>query len=478
MQVEETTTTEDAPTPESTSVVPGWLPTVLMVLFLAVVARQGTRAISDPDTFWHLTLGHAIIDARSVSSVTEPWSSVSDQPWVPTQWLTEIVVASAQGAAGLPAVAWLFTLSLMALVLLLHRLTRSVADAVPAAFTTGITVVAMAASLSPRPHMVTYLCLVLTLLAWRGTTSDLRPRWWLIPMTWVWAMSHGMWFVGPVLGLAILVGLALDGRLDHTNARRLAAVPFASVVVAALTPVGPALLGAPLAVAGVGAFITEWQAPSFRSPGPAVAALMVAVIVVAWSRSTRRIPWTEVMLLALAVGWILLSTRTVALGALTVSPLVAATLHSLLGRDLQAPTVRASWSLRISAIVIAGVAALVVPHTAEEPTKIPAGLDSGLEALEPGVVFNDYKLGGWLRWRHPHLTPVVDGMSEAYSVQHLRDYGRTQAVAGGWEDTFDRWDPEAAVLLDNSPLATALVDQRGWTSVAEDEGYVLLVPSS
>ena len=271
---------EETAARSATSGIPGWLPAALMVLFLAAVARQGVRAISDPDTFWHLRLGHDIINARSVTSITEAWSAVSNQPWVPTQWLTDVVLAVAEDLGGLPAVAWLFTVALLALVLLIHRLARRVADSIPAAFATGITVAAMAASLSPRPHLVTYLCLCLTLIAWHGTIADLRPRWWLIPLTWLWAMCHGMWFVGPVVGLTVLLGLALDGRVDRQRAVKLAAVPAIGVVLAALTPVGPALLSAPFAVAGVGAFITEWQPPSFRSPGPAAAALMVAIVVV------------------------------------------------------------------------------------------------------------------------------------------------------------------------------------------------------
>ncbi len=459
--------------------IPGWLPAVLMGLFLAAVARQGVRAISDPDTFWHLRLGRDIVEARSVASVTRPWSTLSDQPWVPTQWLTEVVLATAEGVGGLPVVAWLFTVSLIVLVLLLHRLARRAADPVPAAFTTGLTIAAMAASLSPRPHMVTYLFLCLTLVAWHGTLDDLKPRWWLIPLTWVWAMSHGMWFTGPLVGVAVLAGLALDGRLDRQLGAKLAVVPVAGCAAAVLTPVGPALLAAPFAVAGVGEFITEWQPASFRSPSPAAAALMVALVVVAWTRSGRRLPWTHITLLALAAGWILLATRTVALGALIMTPFVATALQELTGRARRAPTQWESRALRVSGVLVACIAAVVVPHTAAAPVNVPARLDSDLEALPNGsVVFNAYELGGWLRWQHPDLEPVVDGMTEAYSVEHLRDYGRTQAVAGGWEATFADWGPEAALLLEESPLATALVERHGWTSIAEDEGYVLLVPSS
>lgn len=464
---------------KSTPAIPGWLPSLLMGLFLAAVARQGARSISDPDVFWHLRLGHDILSARSVTSVTAPWSALSDEPWVPTQWLTEVVLALAEDLGGLSAVSWLFTVGLLALVLLIHRLTRRQADPVPSAFATGLTVAAMAASLSPRPHIVTYLLLGLTLIAWLGSIEDLRPRWWLIPLTWLWAMSHGMWFVGPVVGCAVVLGLILDGRLDRRLAIRLTTIPAASVALATLTPVGPALLGGPFAVAGIGEFITEWQPPSFRSPSPAAAALIVAFVAVAWARSTRRVPWSHIALLVLAVGWILLATRTVALGALIVSPLLAASLQDAVARERVAPTPKETWFLRLAALAIACAAALVVPQTASTPSAVPSGLDAELDALPPSaVVFNAYELGGWLRWRHPDLEPVVDGMTEAYSVQHLRKFGWTQSAAGGWDERFDSWDPKAALVLENSPVATALIDQREWTSVATDGGYVLLIPPS
>jgi hypothetical protein len=461
------------------SPIPGWIPVVLMGALLAAVARQGVRAISDPDAFWHLRLGQDILDARSVTSVTDPWSSISSQPWVPTQWLTEAVLAVAEDVGGLPAVAWVFTVALLMLVLMVHSTARHVADAVPAAFTTGLTILAMSASLSPRPHMATYLLLSVTLLSWLRTIDDLRPRWWLLPLTWVWAMSHGMWFVGPVVGIAVVGGLILDRRVDRSTGLRLAAIPLGSVVVAALTPVGPALLQAPFAVAGIGAFITEWQPPSFREPGPAVAALMVAAVVVSWSRSTRRVPWAEVALILLAAAWILLATRTVALGALIVSPLVARSLHEAIGRVRRDPSPVETWSLGVVAVAIACVAALVVPQTAADPANVPTALDAELERLpSDAVVFNDYKLGGWLRWRHPTLEPVVDGMTEAYSVEHLRDFGRVQAVAADWQATLDGWEPSAALVLARSPIATALSEQLGWRPVGDAEGYVLLVPAS
>ena len=73
-------------------------------------------------------------------------------------------------------------------------------------------------SLTPRPHLVSFLFLAITLHAWLGTARDLRPRWWLIALGWVWACSHGMWLLGPMVGLAVIGGLLLESRLPDQDA--------------------------------------------------------------------------------------------------------------------------------------------------------------------------------------------------------------------------------------------------------------------
>lgn len=454
---------------------PWQVPVILLALFVASVARQGTRAVSDPDTLWHLRLGDEIVQTRSITAPTSAWSTLSDQHWVPTQWLTEVVAAAFQRWFGLPGVAFLFASALLLLVVLVHRLCRRQSGSVAAVFVTGLTIVAMSASLSPRPHMVTYVFLAITLLAWLGTVDDLRPRWWLVPLSWVWAMCHGMWFTGAALGVVVSLGLIADRRPDRSRTTSLLAVPVLSVLVAALTPVGPKLLLAPFAVAGVSEFITEWQAPSFRALGPAAAMALVLLVVLVWARRGQRTPWSQVAILVLGVAWILLAQRTVTLGALLLAPLAASALQQGLGRPRDVPTrgesrVVIGWTLACLAVVT-----IALPSTASEPAGVPSALDDDLTALPDGsVVLNSYELGGWLRWRHPDVEPVIDGMTEAYSVPYLEDYARVSAVAPGWEEVVERYGAEFALLDDRSPLSAALLDREGWSEVDRSDGYLLL----
>lgn len=176
---------------------------------------------------------------------------------------------------------------------------------------------------------MSFILLLIVTSAWLRTTRDLRPRWWLIPVSWLWACSHGMWFSGIVVGAMVVVGLILDRRIRGAVALRPLAIPIASLLISGMTPAGPRLLLSPLRVAGVTQFITEWAPPSIHDLSPAATALMIAVVAITCARG-HEVAWTHIRLLLLATCWALLSARTVTLGAAIVAPLLAGALQSLL----------------------------------------------------------------------------------------------------------------------------------------------------
>ena len=85
--------------------------------------------------------------------------------------------------------------------------------------------------LSARPQVISYVLVVITVDAWLRAADDSRARWWLVPMTWVWAMCHGMWPVGIAIGGIVLIGMALDRRTTMRRWWLLACVPALSAAV-------------------------------------------------------------------------------------------------------------------------------------------------------------------------------------------------------------------------------------------------------
>lgn len=449
------------------------LPVGLVMLMFAGVTHQALQPLTDPDIWWHLRMGDELREGWNFGQ-TQGWTPFATAHWARTQWLPEVVQSWINSAFGLPGVAWLFGLSLMVIIAVLYLVCRRQAGTLAAAVATAVGFIGMSATLSPRPQLVSFVLVLVCVDAWLQTAQDLRPRWWLIALTWIWACSHGMWFVGPLVGLIVIVGLILERRLTRRQAVRLFLVSSLSFLAAGLTPVGPQLLRTPFAVGDISGFVTEWAPPSIRDVAPAITFAVFAIVVLMWTRGMR-VPWTHVGLLILATGWALLSARTVTLGAAIIAPLFARGLQGLTQgarARVRRPEVA---SLAVAGLVCAIVLAVVAPSTSSVPGSVPLKLDAQLDGLPPRtVILNQYILGGWLLWRHPSLIPVIDGRTEAYTVSYLSDYGRAVAVDVGWQGFVSSTGARWAVLQVGSPLATALIERKNWRPVATDDGYVLI----
>jgi len=454
---------------------PRWLVPSLALFAVAATVKFGIRAVSDPDAWWHLKAG-AYLLARWRFDGPDPWVPFSSRPFVLTQWLPEVLAQKGYELFGLPAVAWLRCAAMLALITALVWAARQAGDAVPAIIAALAGLIGTGGSLSERPQLVSFVLLAVTVGAWWKSAGDLKPRWWLVPMTFLWACSHGLWGVGVLLGLAVIAGLALDRRLDRHTAMRLLAVPALSVVAAALTPVGPRLLLTPFQVStNVSQFVQEWQPTDPRNIFAAVTLAMIALTLIPWVRGTSPRPWWQLALAGSAVVLSLAMSRTVPVGSIIAVPLLASALQEQRGHPAT-PLTRRSASAWIGLVTAAAVVAVPIAGTvAQRPSGWPEGLRPQLAALPAKtVVLNDFAAGGWLLWAEPQLTPVIDLRSEIYSAEYIRDYIRAEDVGQGWQRFLDRTSPRYALLRAGASLTAALREQLGWTSVGGDAGYVLL----
>jgi hypothetical protein len=457
---------------------PQWMIGVLALLALGLTVRVGTRAVGDPDIWWHLKTGQYVLGGGPFIG-PDPWVRFATRPFVLTQWLPEVAAQRVYELAGLPGVAWLRCAGMLMLLGALLWACRRVADSVPALMAALTAMLGAGASLTERPQLVSFILLTVTLAAWWQTAQDLRPRWWLIPLTWVWACSHGLWSVGIAIGGVVILGLAIDRRLNRRTAVRLLLVPALSLAAAALTPVGPRLLLSPFNVsAAAGPFVQEWQPTSARNPFALITLAMIAVVVLTWVRSRSIPPTWQIALAAIAFVATLVMYRTVAIGAIIAAPLFASALQQQRFRPPQAMTRRAvlTWlGLSLAALLLAMPIAGAV---AQKPFGVPDRLRSQLAALPAKtVVLDQFAISGWLLWAEPRLVPVADLRSEVYSSEYLTAYRNNESVGPGWQSFITRTGATAALLSEDSALADALRQQLHWRITGRDNGYVLLESS-
>jgi hypothetical protein len=112
---------------------------------------------------------------------------------------------------------------------------------------------------------------------------------------------------------------------------------------------------------------------------------------------------------------------------------------------------------------------------AQEPVNVPSQLAPALSAIPPGtVVLAQGDISGWLFWSNPDLTPVLDPRIEIYSAAYIRAYVSAMAAGPQWDDFVQERGATYALVLTDSPIATALLERTSWSQLGEDRGYVLL----
>jgi hypothetical protein len=450
-------------------------------LALAAATALGVRAFAEPDLWWHLRVGEHI---RSTGQLVgpDPWAIFAARDYMATQWLPEVVASWAYEAAGIGAVLWLRCAAVVLLASVVFVTCRRDAGPAVSAIVTVLGLLGSTASLNPRPQLLSFLFFALTVMAWRATARDHQPRWWLVPMFWLWACSHGLWLFGLAVGVLTTLALFIDRRNPVTRSavRQLLLLNGLSAVAIAITPLGPELLLAPLRVSDNASWIAnEWQRTPFDVPASLVAATMVLVTVGLYLNRTSAPLWryTHLGLAALLLVWM---WRLVPLSTVLSAPLLAAAAQQRLVPARMSFSWPANRRMRVltTIAVMMGAGLVCTGDKANSVALYPSGLDEVDAVLtcqqEGSVIFNDFGLSGWLLWRHQHLSPVADLRVEIYSRDHLKNYYRADEVKPGWQSVIDSTGAHMALLQPETPLASALMRSEGWQLAASSPAGVLL----
>jgi hypothetical protein len=447
------------------------LPWLVLAGILVSLLANTAMPLTNTDTYFHLRFGHEFLHGWSLRHPGSV-STFATADWVPTQWLSEVVMAKTEDWLGLAGVAWLSGLLQMLLFVGVYAVVRERSAPLVAMPVTALALLAMQNGLSMRPQVVSYLLTALVTAAWLRTRDDHRMRVWLVPLVWLWAMLHGMWPVALLVGAVTTVGLALDRAPGRVVARSSGLV-VACAVAAAATPVGPSLYGGVVAVGDRASYFAEWLPPDWVTwRSAAFAALLAATLVGLWVRG--RNSWTETLLITLAGLFAAYSVRTVPVGAAVLAPLAAAPLQSLLGR--RTPVTRRERRAVLGGTAAAlAVLALAVPYTSDKPLSEPAWADRELGAMPPGTkVLNDWALGGYLMWRYPQLDLVMHGYGDTFTTAELTRNNDLLSTRPGWQQDLRHLGVRVAVLRPNTALAIQLATTQGWRVVERSGDLELL----
>lgn len=448
------------------------MPLVAMAVVLAACVRRISVDTPSSDMWFHLRLGHEFLQGWSISNPGH-LGVYDSADWVPTQWLSQLAMAAMEDRLGLAGVLWMAGAIHVVIVLTIYILCRREAGPLAAALTTGLSFLSLSIGLSPRPQIVSYLFVVVMVFAWIDTERDGRPRWWLVVVAWAWAPIHGMWPLAFIIGSVCVVGIALNRTFSGAQLLRLAAIPALSAVVPMLTPSGFRLYGAVFVVGGRSKYFDEWGPTNFHEPSAIALAVMLAIAVLYALRS--RPSWHYVLVLLMACGWAVYSSRTTPVAAAIAAPLVARALQSIIPKVGRTGLVERITLLGLGAGALGAMVVFAGIHTND--SVVPDWTNDRLDALPLGArVLDDWNSGPYYLWRHPDLSLVMHGYGDVFTNQEIERNRDIMALNPGWDRLVDQLDADAALVETQTPLGYALIHDERWRVIQQDDQFVFLLP--
>ena len=451
---------------------PSILPLFVAVLLIPAVLGSSSMIFNDGDVSWHIATGRWILDHRAIPR-TDPFSFTwAGKPWVPIEWLAEVIYASAYRLAGYGGVAALVTAALMALHAAVYlNASRWIRTAL-------LPIVAMDFAIIPtmlaRPHLLTW-----PLLAWwvwllmRAREQDRTPPLVAALLMTPWANIHG----GYVFGLAIAGAFgfeALVSSADKPRAfRQWLIFGLACVAAVFINGNGPEGVIHPLRFTQLEMLplIDEWK-PSNPATTPFFfGVLAVTFALILWKRA--RLHWVRWLLVVGLLGLALLQQRHQATFAIVAAMILPQGFARGAGvRTSADPTLR--WVAAAGAALLVAFRAampLSPPENEANPWKLIAAVPPQLRS-QP--VLNGYSMGGPLILSG--IRPYIDGRGDMYGDELVLGYAR---MAHGDSAEFDRavqrWNLRWAILPNDAKSLIALLNRSGWKQIAHDQVGVIYV---
>lgn len=472
---------------------------LLLVLFILT-----TQEVTDPDFWWHLRAGQYILETRSIPHTDIFSFTFTGREWVTHEWLSEVLIYAIFKWLGWGGLVIGFALIVTtAFGVSYYSCEKNGAHPVVTWGAVLLGALATAPVWGVRPQMFSLLLasvfIAVLMNCLRGEVK--RSIWLLPPLMLLWVNLHGGYVLGLVLITIALCGLTLDGLLERRPRAEilkrvgpLALVLLACLIVVPLNPNGLRLFTYPfetLSSSVMQEHIEEWFSPNFHQTRFLPLAVLMFATFAALALSARRVRASELLMLCATGYAVLRSGRHLPIFAFAAVPLLA--LHASLWLKSQ------DWSrviftpekivstrqagLRFAVLIIAlcvcmmNVRQVVARQAAVEARNFPVAAVEFIRAQNlPDPIFNLYDWGGYLIWKlYPERRVYIDGRADVYGDAFIEEFLRASKGQGDWREPLRRYDIRTVIVKPDSPLASLLVKEEGWSKAFEDSQAIVLV---
>lgn len=450
----------------------------------------------DGDVGRHVRLGRHMLETGRIPRIDQFSHTMSGEPFVPYEWLSEVAFALADRIAGLTGVAVLSSLLFAATVFVVYRLSRRLGTGpLVSGMVAGLSMVLQAVHVLPRPHLFTTLLAAVFLLLLERYRADrsVPSLVVLVPLMIAWTNLHGGFLVGFVLLGVYCFDAWRPGSDVRANRIPLALASAACLLASFLNPAGPIVWTHTLSYFGMDFLVdqtSEYRSPDFHQLHGKVflAAILIGLALLGSGRS--RAGFRD---LVLFLGWLaagLMSARNIPLFGVLAVPWLGvwarsaavslrvessnAVASKLLDMEARADKVEARIDGIVPAVGLSLILVLLAIRSGSERYRFereffPVAAVEELDGLGlTGKVFNEMPWGGYLLYARPDIPVFIDGQTDFYGENLSIDYLRIRQLDASALDLLDSYEIDWALIPPMIPLSQALVLDDRWRLAYED----------
>lgn len=471
---------------------------VLFTSLFFIATQLGSNLTHrDGDLGRHIRLGRSILDTRLLPRVDIYSHTAAGGEMIPHEWIAQTVFAVIERWFGFDGIGVLVALVSALPWMILYRWMVRRSHTIGVSL--GLALLGAAASMvhwAARPHMFTWLFVVVWVLLLEDLRRGRRTQVWiLVPLTLLWANTHGAFIVGFILMATHLVGGVLQRPGDSDSAQRqkhLVLVLVSTVAASLVNPAGYKTILNSFAYTGESfllQFTNEYNSPDFHSflfwPFLAMIALTIVL--------RLKLSPTKLLLTLSWTAFALYSFRNIPLYAIVVTPILADGISSWWaglgrgphgGRVAEYAKIEKQVSGGLLAIVFVALIAVTLARSpgsayAFEPGFFPIAALESVGADPPGEhVFNEFQWGGYIEFCcHPNVTVFIDGQTDYYGAELTMEYDEAIRGTIAWRDVFAKYEVDWVVISPDVGLAQVLVEADDWEEAYRDETAVVFIPA-
>jgi hypothetical protein len=451
------------------------------IVFFGLFVLVPRAMLTDPDTLWHMFFGRLIASTGHFPHVDE-WSyTAAGQPWIAKEWLSQILLAGADRAAGYNGVVGLAAASTAIAFALLAWFSLQRLPPLLALFCVAAALALCLEHLVARPHLLAFPYFVVWFAGIaRACDRGEPPSLLLLPVMVLWANLHAGFTLGLVFaGLFAGCSVWEAGRAGWPLVRPWALFLVAAALAACITPYGFGPFQVTWKLMSFGPVlgnITEWAPPNFQADKTSLAVILVWVGIGLSTGPRYSLP-RVLMILFLCYLFLTASRNGDPMG-LALPFLLAPTSEGRRKAGTASARVLAAPGGVLVAAFVASIAVAAALRPGLRPfdnlTPAPCLEQAAAQGLLGRRMLNDYDYGGYLITRG--IKTFIDGRTELFGPAALEAYSRFAVLqADDPAALLEKQAIEWTLLQPKLPVVKYLDHLPGWQRTFTTDTCILHV---